>query len=427
LKKDIYKLCETLWPINRSITGEGVRKTLEIIKKIIPNLVIKEIPSGTKCFDWTVPYEWSIKDAYIIDPDGKKIVDFKENNLHVLGYSTPVNKLINLSKLEKHLYSLPDLPNAIPYVTSYYKKRWGFCIQDNVRKKLKKGLYRVLIDSSHKQGSLTYGELIIPGEIKSEIFLSTYVCHPSMANNELSGPAVTTYLAKWINTIKTRYSYRIIFIPETIGSICYLQKNLLQMQQNIIAGFNITCVGDDNCFSFVPSRIEDSIADRAAKHVLRFLHPDYVSYSFLDRGSDERQYCSPGVDLPVVSIMRSKYREYIEYHTSLDNLDFISPEGLFGSFEAIQKAILCLENNCFPVAKQLCEPFLSKRNLRSSIGGEKTLRKDIALMMDLLIYSDGNRDLISIAEKINCPLWELIDVLEKLKKENLIELHEHKD
>ena len=252
--RDIYDLCKKLWPIARSITGNGVRETLNIIQQEIPNLIIHEVPTGTDCFDWKIPKEWNIKGAYIIDPNGKIIIDFRDNNLHVVSYSVPINKTVSLSELQQHLYSLPEQPDAIPYVTSYYEERWGFCITENQRKVLVEGDYQVCIDSTLTNGSLTYGELIIPGKSKKEVFLSTYVCHPSMANNELSGPTVTTYLAKWIQSQPREYTYRIIFIPETIGSICYLSKNIKVMKKNTIAGFNISCVGDDNAYSYLASR-----------------------------------------------------------------------------------------------------------------------------------------------------------------------------
>ncbi len=416
---DIYALAQRLFPLHRSITGNGTRKTLHILQEEVPHLTLHEVPSGTRAFDWTVPQEWNIKDAYILAPTGEKIVDFQESNLHVVGYSTPINKTIPLEELQKHLYSLPDQPNAIPYITSYYKKRWGFCLTDNQRQGLKPGEYRVVIDSELKDGSLTYGEIILPGSVEKEVFLSTYVCHPSMANNELSGPTVTIFLAKWLLSQKRKYTYRIIFIPETIGSIVYLSRNIQEMQKNIIAGFNITCVGDDKAYSFLPSRSGNTLADRVARHVLKHAHPEFHAYTYLERGSDERQYCSPGVDLPVASIMRSKYGVYPEYHTSLDNLDFISPAGLQGAYEVLQKSIECIEADEVLQTTVLCEPQLGKRGLYPTISTKKS-NAMVRDMMNLIAYADGTRSLLEIAEKIQVPMWELIPLAQKLKTENVL-------
>ena len=253
--EDIHRFAKVLWPLNRSITGAGVRETLRHIQVLLPDLQIFEVRSGTKVFDWVVPKEWAIRDAYIVSPHGEKICDFKKNNLHVVGYSTPVDKYMSLGDLQKHLYSLPDLPDAIPYITSYYKERFGFCISDNQRKILKSGQYRAVIDSELFDGSLTYGELVIPGQSDEEVFISTYICHPSMANNELSGPTVTTFLGRWLKTLnRRRFTYRIIFVPETIGSITYLSKNLKQIKEKIICGFNVSCVGDDRAYSYLPTK-----------------------------------------------------------------------------------------------------------------------------------------------------------------------------
>jgi aminopeptidase-like protein len=422
--KNIYNLCKRLWPITRSITGDGVRETLGIIQKVIPDLTIHEVPTGTRCFDWEIPREWNIQDAYIVDPNGKKIVDFQDSNLHVVSYSTPVNQIISLSELQQHLYSIPEQPNAIPYVTSYYQERWGFCLTENQRKTLKEGDYQVYIDSELSDGSLTYGELIIPGKSEKEVFLSTYVCHPSMANNELSGPTVTTYLAKWIQSQPREYTYRIIFIPETIGSICYLSQNFETMKKNIVAGYNISCVGDDNSYSYLPSRDEDTISDKIALHILKHTHPDFTKYTYLDRGSDERQYCSPGVDLPISSVMRTKYGAYKEYHTSLDNLDYISPEGLFGAYEVLTKCIDCIENNKTYKATTLCEPQMGRRNLRSTLGVGTNMAADVMLMSNILAYADGSHDVLSMAEKFNVPMFEMLDNIDILIQEGLIEMVE---
>ena len=420
----IFNLCERLWPITRSITGDGVRETLGIIKQEIPNLIIHEMPTGTKCFDWEIPKEWNIESAYIIDPNGRKIVDFQNNNLHVVGYSIPVNNTVSLSELQKHLYSKPDLPDSIPYVTSYYKEEWGFCLSENQRNTLKEGFYQVYIDSRLENGSLTYGEIVIPGKSDKEVFFSTYICHPSMANNELSGPTVVTYLAKWIKSQMFEYTYRIIFIPETIGSICYLSKNIKTMKKNIVAGYNVTCVGDNNSFSFLPSRDEDTLSDKIALHILKHEHTNFIKYSFLDRGSDERQYCSPGVDLPISSIMRTKYGEYKEYHTSLDNLDYISSTGLNESYIIFTKCIKCIEFNKIYKTTVLCEPQMGRRNLYPSLGSGTTLPEGTKIMKNILAYADGKKDLLSISEKLGVYLLDIVPIINTLVKEGLLEMVE---
>lgn len=420
VRQEMYNLCHSLFPICRSITGDGVRQSLQIINGHIPDLTIHEVPTGTQVFDWVVPKEWNIRDAYIIDPDGNKLIDFNESNLHVVGYSVPVNKTVSLEELQNHLYSLPDQPDAIPYITSYYAERWGFCLSEIQRRSLKPGDYHVVIDSSLTEGSLTYGELLIPGESSNEIFLSTYICHPSLANNELSGPAVTTYLSKWLLSLTNRkYSYRIILIPETIGSITYLSRNLDNMKRNIIAGFNVTCIGDNRAYSYLPSREGSTLADRVALHVLKNLHLDFVQYSYLDRGSDERQYCSPGVDLPVASVMRTKYGKYPEYHTSLDDLSLISPEGLEGGYEVLRTCLECIERNEILETTVYCEPQLGKRGLYPTLSTKES-GKQIKNMMNLIAYCDGKNDLIDIAEKIEVPLWELFVIVERLKEEGLL-------
>jgi aminopeptidase-like protein len=354
-----------------------------------------------------------------MDETGNKIIDFKENNLHLVGYSTPINQTLTLSQLQEHLYSLPEQPEAIPYVTSYYKERWGFCISQKQRDNLKEGNYRVFIDSELKDGSLTYGELIIPGRSKKEIFISTYVCHPSMANNELSGPVLSTFLAKWIMSKPRRYSYRIIFIPETIGSIIYLSKNLESLKENVIAGFNITCVGDNGPYSYLPTRNGNTYSDKIALNILSFDHPDFIKYTYLDRGSDERQYNSPGVDLPICTIMRSKYGTYPEYHTSLDNLDIVSAEGLIGSLNIFKKCLNTIEENKKYKIKCLGEPQLGKRGLYPTIG-TKTSSLKVKDIMNFISYADGEHDLIDISNIIDVPVWELYPIIEKLVKADLI-------
>ena len=420
LGSQMHDLCRRLFPICRSLTGNGVRETLGIIKEHIPELKLYEIPSGTECFDWTVPKEWNIRDAYIIAPNGEKIIDFKKSNLHVVGYSTPIDKTIGLEELQEHLYSLPEQPDAIPYITSYYKERWGFCLTENQRKNLQSGDYKVYIDSDLEDGSLTYGELILPGESDEEIFISTYNCHPSMANNELSGPTVTAFIAKWLAGLENRiYTYRIIFIPETIGSIVYLSRHLEHLKKKVIAGFNVTCIGDDRTYSYLCSRQENTLADKVVTHVLENLHPEYISYSFLERQSDERQYCSPKVDLPLVSIMRSKYSEYPEYHTSLDDLNLVTPSGLFGGFEVLQKCLECLEKNEKLEVTVFCEPQLGKRGLYPTLSTLDT-KAQVTNIKNLIAYCDGTLSLLEIARKINVPMWDLYSLVEQLKENELL-------
>lgn len=417
---EMYVLCKRLFPICRSITGNGVRETLNILKEYYPELKICEVPTGTKVFDWQVPKEWNIREAYIENSSGEKIIDFKNNNLHVVGYSVPVDKIVDLNELKTIIYTQEDQPNAIPYVTSYYKERYGFCMSKVQKDSLPEDKYHIYIDSDLKDGSLTYGEIIIPGESEKEIFLSTYVCHPSMANNELSGPAVAIHLAKWLRSLgERRYTYRIIFIPETIGSITYLSRYLDILKKNVIAGFNISCVGDDRTFSYVASRYGNTLADKVAKNVLKYYYSDYKSYSFLDRGSDERQYDAPGVDLPVCAICRSKYGQYPEYHTSEDNLQLISAAGLQGAFEVYQECIVALEDNFKYKINVLCEPQLGKRGLYPTMS-QKGSYATVKAMTDFIAYADGTNDLIDISNIIGVPVKELISVIEVLKETNLL-------
>nr|WP_257906441.1 DUF4910 domain-containing protein [Campylobacter lari]MCR6536600.1 DUF4910 domain-containing protein [Campylobacter lari] len=421
----MYALAEKLFPICRSITGEGFRQSLKILDEAMGKdvLQIHSIASGSKVFDWEVPAEWEINDAYIITPNGEKICDFKQNNLHVLNYSIGINTELDLTNLQEHLYSIEHMPDAIPYITSYYKKRWGFCIKHQDRIKLKEGKYKVFIDAKHHEnGVLNYADLIIPStqNNKEEILISTYLCHPSMANNELSGPVVATFLAKWLLELKERkYNYRFVFIPETIGSIVYINKHLKHLQKYTKAGFTLSCIGDDNAYSLIHTPNENTLADKVALHTLKN-KTNFKEFGFLDRGSDERQYCSPLVNLPVVCICRTRFGDYKEYHTSKDDLNFISQEGLQGGLKAMQEIIMNLEINGIYQNTVFCEPNLGKRGLYHTINTSST--NNIPISCNFLAYCDGKNDVLDIASKLNIQAYELKNLIEKLKFHKLIKL-----
>lgn len=421
--EQMLALMRRLWPYCRSITGEGLRSTLAVLKELLPELTLHEVPTGTRCFDWTIPDEWNIRAASIVGPDGRVVVSFSDHNLHVVNYSEPVDREMELEELQEHLHSLPDQPDAIPYVTSYYRRTWGFCLTHRAREALQPGRYRVRIDSELRPGSLTYGELLLPGSSDREVFISTYVCHPSMANNELSGPCVTAALAAWLRARRNRYTYRVVFVPETIGAIYYVSRHLEQLRARVIAGFVLTCVGDERAWSFMPSRHGDTLSDQAARHVLKHAVVSYKEYSFLERGSDERQYCSPGVDLPVSSIMRSKYATYPEYHTSLDNLELVSARGLEQALRVHQRVLEVIEADCTPVARVLCEPKMSDRGLRPTLGKRGSADGGRA-MMNLLAYADGERSLLDVANVIGEPAWELRQLVDMLEQLGLLRVEE---
>lgn len=418
---EMYQLARELFPIDRSLTGDGVRRTLAVLKRELPELTIHEVPSGTEVFDWTVPKEWAVRQAYIEDEKGNRIIDYKDLNLHVMGYSTPVDRRVDLEELKHYIYVQNGQPDAVPYVTSYYVPRYGFCMSEKQRDALLPGQYHMVIDSELFDGSLTYGELMIPGKEEMEILISTYVCHPSMANNELSGPVLAVALAKKIAAQTNRkYTYRFIWIPETIGSITYLSEHFEYMKKNTAAGFVLSCVGDDRTFSYVPSRDGNTLADRAARNVLSFYYPEYKRYTYLDRGSDERQYNAPGIDLPVCVVCRSKYGEYPEYHTSLDDMNFISPKGLQGAYEVYEGILNALEYNDFYRIKCLCEPQLGKRGMYPTVS-KKGSYDVVKSMVDFIAYADGKRDLIAVSDLIRVPIEQLIPIIIKLTEADLLE------
>ena len=426
ISKQIYDFAGKLFPVCRSITGAGVRKTFELINEELrasgtPELSIFEVPSGSVAFDWTVPKEWSIKEGYIENEQGERIIDFEENYLHILGYSISVDEWVDLEELKKHIYVQEDMPDAIPYVTSYYKERYGFCMSMNQRDALPEGRYHMYIDSELFEGSLKYGELIIPGESEKEVLLSTYICHPNMANNEVSGPSLSTFLIKHVASMENRkYTYRFVFVPETIGSITYLSRNLQVMKERTVAGFNLSCVGDNRDFSLLESKYGDTLSDRVLGNVLDF-NGKYTRYDFSHRGSDERQYNAPGVDLPVVGFSRTLFTQYPEYHTSKDDMNLISAEGFEGSYRVMCDVIDVLENNAKYRVTVFCEPQLGKRGLYPTIS-KKGSYDAILSQRDLIAYSDGRNDLIDISERIKVPVKELIPIKDKLVANNLLEI-----
>lgn len=423
-KNSVLGFAESLFPINRSLSGEGNRQTLSRIKEYLPLLRIIEVPTGTECFDWIVPPEWKVRQAYIMTPSGHRICCFHKNNLHLVGYSTAFAGYLDLEELQEYLYSNPELPEAIPYVTSYYERKWGFCISENERKSLEKGLYEVCVDTVLFEGSMSVGEVIIPGVSEKEIFLSTYICHPSMANNEVSGPTVlTTILQKLLNeTQKLPFTIRAIFIPETIGSIYYLSKHLKHLKSSVVAGFNFTCVGDERVYSLLGSKYGNTYADQVARHVLVNTTQSPVFYDWRERGSDERQYCAPGVDLPFISLMRSKHTEYPEYHSSLDTIgDVVTADGLWGGYLLNLRAIQAVLYDCRPLATVIGEPKMSKYDLYPKTTDGKRRPKSTRLLMNILTWADGTNSLLDIADKVGVPIWELYAPVELLFSKKLIE------
>jgi len=423
LGQEMYNLASEIFPFCRSITGDGVRETLVALGKYIGqdgiSFDIHEVPSGTQVFDWTVPKEWRIKSAYIEDRQGNKIIDMKDNNLHVVGYSIPVDKWISLAELKECVYTQPDQPGTIPYVTSYYKERYGFCMSQEQLDSLEDGEYHIFIDSELFDGSLTYAEVVIPGETDEELMVTSYTCHPSMANNECSGPVVLAALIRYVNSLeKRKYTYRFVLNPETIGAITYLSRNLEHLKAKLVAGVVLSCVGDDRDYSIIHSKYADTIADKALLSILKGKQT-YSEYSFLKRGSDERQYNAPGIELPVVGFCRTKYGVFPEYHTSADNMSLISPAGLQGAYETMVQWIDCMEANEKYRMKVLCEPQLGKRGLYPTIS-QKGSYDEIAAMMNFIAYADGRNDIFDISDIIGVPPYHLLPIIEKLRLNKLM-------
>lgn len=422
MKKEIESYFDRLWPLNRSLTGNGNRETLKILSELV-DLQVTEVPSGTECFDWRVPPEWNVKEAWIKDNHGKKIIDFANNNLHLLGYSIPVNRKMSLSELKENLYTLPEQPDLIPYFTSYYKERWGFCLSHNQYSSLQDVEYEVLIDSFlDKDGFMTIGDVVLKGSSDLEILISTNICHPSMANDQLSGPLVSAFIYRELKKLDTRfYTYRFVFIPGTIGSIYYLSKHGEHLKQHLDAGFNIVCIGDPGNFTYKRSRRGHSLADRCAEIVLHQTEEKFIIEDFSPGGHDERQYCSPGFNLPVGCLMRTRHGKFAEYHTSADNKDFISFDAMEKSVKKYLEILNVLENNFNYVnTMPYGEPQLGKRGLYPTVGSQEEIRRVVDAMMWILSLADGTNDLISISERSKIPLRTLIPEVKKLMDSGIV-------
>jgi aminopeptidase-like protein len=414
----LHQFAAQLYPICRSITGDGLRQTLAMIADRVP-LKISEVATGTEVFDWTVPQEWNIRDAYIKDSAGRRVVDFRENNLHVLNYSTPIHATLPLSKLKEHLFTLPEHPDRIPYRTSYYKPEWGFCLTHKQMLALDEGGYEICIDTTVKDGYLTYGESYLPGQSSEEVLISVHACHPSLANDNLSGLTVATSLAQLLADVDRRYSYRFLFIPGTIGAITWLAQNT-EASKRVRHGLVLTCVGDAGGFHYKRSRRGDAEIDRAAAHVLRHCEEPAEVLDFSPYGYDERQYCSPGFNLPVGCLMRSVWGTFSEYHTSADNLDFIQPDSLARSLRACVAIVNVLENNRRYVNQSpYCEPQLGKRDLYRSTGGD-SIGTEINARLWVLNLSDGNHSLLDVAERSNIPFFIISEAARLLCEAGLL-------
>jgi aminopeptidase-like protein len=417
--REIHDLMAELYPICRSITGAGQRETLKILRRHI-DLTVHEVPSGTQVFDWTVPREWNIRDAYIKDASGRKIIDFAHSNLHVVGYSVPVHRRMSLAALKPHLFTLPEHPDWIPYRTSYYREDWGFCLSHRQFLQMKEGEYEVHIDSSLDNGALTYGEYFVPGERAEESLISTHICHPSLANDNLSGIAVATLLAKHLSSTPCRYSYRFLFTPGTIGSITWLCRNENRARM-IRAGLVLACLGDAGGFTYKKSRRGDALIDRAVPHTLRDAGRDCEVMPFSPYGYDERQFCSPGFNLPVGCLMRTPHGRFPEYHTSADNLSFVRPQSLAEAFARCVEIIGLLDGNRTLVnLNPQCEPQLGKRGLYGSIGGAAEGRSRELALLWVLNLSDGENSLLDIAERSGLPFTAIDNAARDLESHGLV-------
>lgn len=419
--EDMHQLISRLYPICRSITGNGVRESLRIIQEYLP-LQQLEVPTGTKVFDWTIPNEWNINDAYIKNSKGDRIIDFNQSNLHVLNYSIPVKGTFSLIELKKHLFTIPDKPHWIPYRTSYYEENWGFCLSHHQLESMQDNNYEVCIDSTLEAGHLTYGEYFIPGQTEEECLFSCHICHPSLCNDNLSGIAIVLFLAKMLSTRKNRLSYRFLFIPGTIGAIAWLALNENKLSK-IKSGLVATLLGDPSSFTYKKTRSGEEIIDKAVIHFLKFSTDDYRLINFSPYGYDERQFNSPGINLPIGSLIRSQYGQYREYHTSADNLDLVTPVKLEASLKAYLTIANMLDNNIIYINQYpKCEPQLGKRGLYQKIGGECEEDKELRRMAMLwcLNLSDGKHSLLDIADRAAIPFDVVKQVAVILEEHELL-------
>ena len=419
----MHALAAALFPLTRSLTGPGYRETLARLEEVTGAMERHLFATGEQVFDWTIPREWTVREAWIRGPDGEVVCDLKDHNLHLVSYSAPVHAWLTLDELQPHLHSLPGQPDAIPYRTTYYREDWGFCLRHADRERLRDGVYEVYVDADLAPGHVELGEVLLGPEDAPEVMFSTYCCHPSMANNELSGPVVCAFLAALLREREgeLRHRYRILFVPETIGTIAYLSRVGEHLRTRLVAGYVVTCVGDPGAFTYKRSRRGDTLADRAAEHVLEHLGEPSTAEDFTPFGSDERQYCSPGFDLPVGSLTRTMYHRFPEYHTSLDDLSLITPEALGGTLRAYAAIVDALEANEVLVTTQpFCEPQLSQRGLYPTTGGGLSGEQRLKDTMAVLNWCDGTRDLLAVAERTGRPVTALREAAEPLLAHGLL-------
>ena len=418
----LHGLVQRLFPICRSITGDGVRRTLAILGEYLPDLQVHEVPTGTPAFDWTVPREWNVRDAWVKNQRGERVIDFQEHNLHLMSYSVPVHGWFTRAELNEHLHSLPAQPDLIPYRTSYYVDAWGFCLAHSQRLALSDELYEVCIDSTLAPGSLTYGELLLPGETDEEVLISSHICHPSLANDNLSGLAVATFLAQYLAQAPRRYSYRFVFVPGTIGAITWLSRNFDAVER-VRHGLVLTLLGQNGPFTYKQSRRGTAAIDRAAAWVLGQAGVPHAVRPFSPYGYDERQYCSPGFDLPVGCLSRTPFGEFPEYHTSADNLDFVSPATLQASLELVQNILAVLDaNRRYRNRSPYGEPQLGRRGLYNNVGGGPEGADWQMTLLWVLNLSDGQHSLLDIAERAGLPFGRVQQAATALAATDLLEL-----